>query len=38
MFFCINDDQTDMIKREATIKMVFDFFEYYFTKKPHFEK
>ncbi len=38
MFFCINDDQTDMIKREATVKMVFDFFEYYFTKKPHFEK
>jgi len=27
-----------MIKREATVKMVFDFFKYYFTKKPNFEK
>ena len=38
LFFCINDDQTDVSKREEARNTVLDFFEVYFPNKPEFEK
>jgi hypothetical protein len=38
MFFCINDDQTDVSKREEARNTVLKFFELYFPNKPSFEK
>jgi hypothetical protein len=38
MFFCINDDQIDVSKREEARNTVLQFFEVYFPNKPEFEK
>ena len=38
MFFCINDDQIDINKREETRNIVLEFFSTYFPNKPSFEK
>jgi len=38
LFFCINDDQTDVSKRDAVRNIVLDFFAVYFVDKPSFEK
>ena len=38
LFFCINDNQIDINKREEARNIVLSFFEYYFTNKPNFEK
>jgi hypothetical protein len=38
LFFCINDDQTDVSKREEARNTVLNFFEVYFPNKPSFEK
>jgi hypothetical protein len=38
MFFCINDDQIDVSKREESRNTVLQFFEVYFPNKPSFEK
>jgi hypothetical protein len=38
LFFCINDDQTDVSKRAEAINTVLQFFEVYFPNKPSFEK
>lgn len=37
-FFCINDDQIDVSKREEARNNVLEFFENYFPNKPSFEK
>ena len=38
MFFCVNDDQTDVSKREECRNTVLQFFNIYFTNKASFEK
>jgi len=38
LFFCINDDQRDINKREQTRNTVLQFFTFYFKNKPSFEK
>jgi hypothetical protein len=38
LFFCINDDQNDLSKREQCRNTVLQFFTSYFTNKPSFEK
>ena len=38
LFFCINDDQNDIRKREQCRSIVLNFFTSYFTNKPSFEK
>ena len=38
MFFCINNDQIDINKREETRNIVLEFFSTYFPNKPSFEK
>ena len=38
LFFCINDDQRDINKREQCRNAVLQFFTFYFTNKPSFEK
>ena len=38
MFFCINDDQIDVSKREEATNIVLQFFDVYFPNKPSFEK
>jgi hypothetical protein len=37
-FFCINDNQIDVSKREEARNMLLQFFEVYFPNKPEFEK
>ena len=37
-FFCINDNQIDVSKREETRNTILQFFEVYFPNKPEFEK
>lgn len=37
LFFCINDDETDILKRENARNAVLNFFTIYFTQKPRFE-
>jgi hypothetical protein len=38
LIFCINDDQNDVSKREQCRNIVLQFFTFYFTNKPSFEK
>jgi len=38
LFFCINDSQRDINKREQARNIVLQFFTFYFTNKPSFEK
>lgn len=38
MFFCINDDQININKREQARNTVLEFFSIYFPNKPSFEK
>jgi len=37
LFFCINDDEVDVHKREVVREEVLNFYNMYFNKKPNFE-
>ena len=38
LFFCINDNQVDIDKRDDTRNIVLSFFQHYYPNKPNFEK
>jgi len=38
LFFCVNDDETDVNKREIVRNIILEFFTNYFVDKPSFEK
>jgi hypothetical protein len=38
LFFCINDTETDMHRRKKLPKIMLEFFNDYYPRKPPFEK